>query len=413
LEVRVNTSNTFPEWEAYVNIGNYIRLQVPLNYYLIDSSGSTLSSIDNNLQCTIPEGLVPTNEQILFAVNTLSALPPLNQPDVQNIMMNAPDGFSGNKYSIPYEILALGTGVTDSLGVLNGGKKLFLSFNYSAIDSLTQAQENANNFRIYRYNSQVKKWILIGGFVDVNLNKVQFEVDRTGIYSIFRNIDSSPPSIDVNVQDQEFTVGGYVAGNGIISLLLSDANGIDVIDNSIQLFLNGIPIPEEDYVVSINLENINRIPIKYQLSLGRGIHELKVKCRDLNGMLATRDIQFTVNDKFDVINLANYPNPVLGTGGQGAAIDPKNEGRTRFTYILTDGADEVTIKVYTISGRLVKTFRNLPVGVGYHEYPRTVYGWDCKDDSGYTLANGVYFYRIIAKKGHKTIEKTQKMAILN
>ena len=37
LEVRVNTSNTFPEWEAYVNIGNYIRLQVPLNYYLIDS----------------------------------------------------------------------------------------------------------------------------------------------------------------------------------------------------------------------------------------------------------------------------------------------------------------------------------------------------------------------------------------
>jgi hypothetical protein len=270
LEVRVNTSNTFPEWEAYVNIGNYIRLQVPLNYYLIDSSGSTLSSIDNNLQCTIPEGLVPTNEQILFAVNTLSALPPLNQPDVQNIMMNAPDGFSGNKYSIPYEILALGTGVTDSLGVLNGGKKLFLSFNYSAIDSLTQAQENANNFRIYRYNSQVKKWILIGGFVDVNLNKVQFEVDRTGIYSIFRNIDSSPPSIDVNVQDQEFTVGGYVAGNGIISLLLSDANGIDVIDNSIQLFLNGIPIPEEDYVVSINLENINRIPIKYQLSLGRG-----------------------------------------------------------------------------------------------------------------------------------------------
>jgi len=28
------------------------------------------------------------------------------------------------------------------------------------------------------------------------------------------------------------------------------------------------------------------------------------------------------------------------------------------------------------------------------------------------LANGVYFYRIIARKGSKTIEKTQKMAIL-
>jgi len=177
------------------------------------------------------------------------------------------------------------------------------------------------------------------------------------------------------------------------------------------LFINGTIIPEEDYVISVNLENINRIPIKYQLSLGRGTHELKVDCRDLNGNPSTRDIQFVVNDKFDVVNLANYPNPVLGSGPITGAVDPKNQGRTRFTYVLTDGADDITIKVYTISGRLVKTFSNLPVGVGYHEYPRTVYGWDCKDELGYTLANGVYFYRIIARKGGKSIEKTQKMAI--
>ncbi|HQK57522.1 MAG TPA: FlgD immunoglobulin-like domain containing protein, partial [Candidatus Syntrophosphaera sp.] len=78
----------------------------------------------------------------------------------------------------------------------------------------------------------------------------------------------------------------------------------------------------------------------------------------------------------------------------------------------TDDADEVTIKVYTVAGRLVKTFKNLPTGVGYHEYPRTVYGWDCKDEFGYYLANGVYFYKVIAKKGNKKIEKTMKMAIL-
>jgi len=413
LEARVNTTNAFPEWHFFINTNNYIRLQVPMNYFLVDSSSSTYSSIDNNLQCSIPQGLVPAGSQVLFAINTLEALPPLNQPDVQNILLNAPDGFSGNQHSIPYEIIFLGTGITDSLGVLNGGKLLTLTFNYSAIDSLTQYQENANNFRIYRYNSKFQKWTLIGGFVDGAQNKVRFEVNRTGIYSIFRNTDFTPPTVDVNVEDQEFTVGGYIAGNGVISLLLSDANGIDIIDNSVSLSLDGFPIPEEDYVISINLENINRIPIKYQLSLGRGIHELKVECRDLNGFPASRDIQFIVNDKFDVINLANYPNPVLGAGGEGAAINPINEGRTRFTYVLTDGADEVTIKVYTISGRLVKTFKNLPVGVGYHEYPRTVYGWDCKDESGYTLANGVYFYRIIAKKGSKTIEKTQKMAILN
>ncbi|MDZ4122258.1 MAG: hypothetical protein U1C33_07535, partial [Candidatus Cloacimonadaceae bacterium] len=76
-------------------------------------------------------------------------------------------------------------------------------------------------------------------------------------------------------------------------------------------------------------------------------------------------------------------------------------------------ADAVTIKIYTVSGRLVKTFSNLPTGVGYHEYPRTLYGWDCKDEQNFGLANGVYFYKVIARKGSKTIEKTQKMAILN
>jgi len=110
---------------------------------------------------------------------------------------------------------------------------------------------------------------------------------------------------------------------------------------------------------------------------------------------------------FGILPLAPYPTPVLGT-----TIEPVNEGRTRFTYVLTDDADKVTLKVYTVSGRLVKTFRNLPASVGYHEYPRTIYGWDCRDEDGQYLANGVYFYRLSAKRGNKTVEKIQKMAIL-
>ncbi|MGC9361902.1 MAG: C25 family cysteine peptidase, partial [Candidatus Syntrophosphaera sp.] len=189
--------------------------------------------------------------------------------------------------------------------------------------------------------------------------------------------------------------------------VLSDANGIDVFDNTIRLYLNGSQIPETDYVTSINTDNVNRIPIKYQIDLGQGNYTLVIDCKDVNGNFNTREVQFLVNENFDVINVANYPNPVSGH-----AVDPKNDGRTRFTYVLTDDADEVTIKVYTVAGRLAKVFDNLPTGVGYHEYPRTLYGWDCKDDFGYPLANGVYFYKIIARKGGKKIEKTMKMAIL-
>ncbi len=147
--------------------------------------------------------------------------------------------------------------------------------------------------------------------------------------------------------------------------------------------------------------------MKYQLDLNTGDHNLKIVCTDLNGNIMTREVQFIVNDKFAIRNIGNYPNPVLGQ-----AQDPKNDGRTRFTYVLTDAADEVYIKVYTISGRLVKTFRDLPTGVGYHEYPRSLYAWDCKDEQGFPLANGTYFYRVVARRGNKKIEKTMKMAIL-
>ncbi len=58
----------------------------------------------------------------------------------------------------------------------------------------------------------------MGGIIEQVQNEVHCEVKRTGIYSIFRNTDYTPPTVDVNVEDQEFTVGGYIAGNGVISL---------------------------------------------------------------------------------------------------------------------------------------------------------------------------------------------------
>ena len=406
FEARVNTSRVFSEWHLYENTNNNISITVPMNYFSVDSSGATIQSIDQNLSCEVPPGFVSSGTAGM-ALNNLPVIVPINQPDVRPILMRHPNLNGENQYSTPYEIKLLDSTLVDSLGFFVSGKRLDLTFLYHATDEDTQGHESDNSYKIYRYNDEYQKWILHGGHVSVSADKVSFEVSREGIFGIFRNTDKKLPSVDVNVEDQEFTVGGYVAGDGVVSLLLSDANGIDVIDNSIHLFLNGNIVPESDYVISVNRENINRVPIKYQLDVERGNHEVKVDCRDLNGNFMTREIQFIVNDHFDIINIGNYPNPVLGQ-----AEDPKNDGRTRFTYTLTDSADEVFIKVYTISGRLVKTMRHLPTGVGYHEYPRTVYAWDCKDEQGYILANGTYFYKVVARRGNKKIEKIMKMAIL-
>lgn len=400
LEAKVNIPNLFPEWSSD-NDNNYATLSLPMNYHAVDNAGTIITSIDYNLLCEIPAGLVPNGRTSLFSIQKLDDVVPQAEPDVYKLIL------ASGIASAPYEIKTLDNSIVDSSGVFINGKKLKLTFYYSNQDPATQQAEAQDVYVIYRWEPVFRKWIKQGGNLSATSNKVVFEVDKQGIYSLLRNADNKPPSIDVNVQDQEFTVGGYISGTGTISLLLSDANGIDVFDNTIRMYLDGVEIPENQWVKTINQDDINRIPIKYQLNLQKGNYTLVIDCKDVNGNFKSRDVKFIVNDHFDVANLANYPNPVVVK----EAVDPKNAGRTRFTYVLTDDADKVTIKVYTVSGRLVKTFKNLPTGVGYHEYPRTVYAWDCTDERGFPLANGVYFYRIIAEKGSKTIEKTQKLAI--
>ena len=407
FEASVNNTDAFPEWDMFFNTNNVITLQVPYNYSWVNSTGGILSSVDGNLSCEVPQNMVPAGTSAAFSINSKAQLSPNEQPDTAAIKMRNPVPGTTFDVSIPYEIRTLSSSLVDSTGTFMNNKKLKLTFSYSATDSLTQLYEAENTYKIYRWDPQYSKWLVQGGNISASNNIVVFEVTKQGIYSIFRNKDRTGPSIDVNVQDQEFTAGGYISGKGIISLLLSDSNGINVVEESIKLYMNGNLIPSEDYALGISTISINRIPIKYQLDLPRGSYTLLVDCTDVNGNYNSRAIQFFVNDKFDIQNIGNYPNPVLGR-----ATDPKNDGRTRFTYVLTDDADKVTIKIYTISGRLVKTFDDLPGGVGYHEYPRTVYGWDCKDEQGYFLANGTYFYKVIAKKGSRTIEKTMKMAIL-
>ncbi len=407
FKVFANPDKAFTEWNIFINSNNELIFTLPYNYHTVESDGKTIHSLDGNLECEIPANLVPAGRTSLFTVNDLGNIDPNNQPDIHRICLLSSDGARDPVFSIAYEVRTLDESLVDSTDVFVGGNRIKLTFSYSAMDPDTQAQESENSYRIYRWDERGRKWILQGGIMSTNINKVAFEVRRQGIYALYRNRDLVRPTIDVNVQDQEFTVGGYISGKGIISLLLSDANGIDVFDDSIKLYMDGVQIPPEDYVVSINLENINRIPIKYQLNLRRGNYTLVVDCKDVNGNFNTREVQFVVSETFGLSKVGNYPNPVLGR-----AEDPKNDGRTRFTYVLTDDADNVTIKVYTVAGRLVRTFKNLPTGVGYHEFPRTLYGWDCTDELGFPLANGVYFYKVIAKKGGKTLEKTMKMAIL-
>lgn len=374
--------------------------QYEINMYAVGDSLVTGTSLDGNLACTFPPDL--NYQPSIFYINSLGNLESEYQPDIKPITLK------NGMLSQAYEIGTLNPEVlSDSLGHFQN-KTVTLEFHYSEQDSTTLAWQDDGRFAVYRWQPEFEKWIFQGGYTDVDDKIIVYEAQKTGIYSVFYNDDHTKPTVSLNVEGQEFTHGGYIAGDGTISIILKDENGIDLFDNVPELYLEGQLIKQENYSIAITSDNLIHVPIKYKLeNLSEGNYTLEIECHDLNSNHVSHSLDFRVSAKFDIINLANYPNPIsLNTE------NPVNRGRTRFTYVLTDNADKVDLKIYTVSGRLVKKFSNLSSSVGYHEFPRSVHGWDCRDEEGYLLANGVYFYRITAKKGNKTIEKTGKMAII-
>ena len=98
------------------------------------------------------------------------------------------------------------------------------------------------------------------------------------------------------------------------------------------------------------------------------------------------------NSDLEITKPHNHPNPFTQ--------------RTTFVYELSHYVDEVEIRIYTQSGRLLQLLDGLPNRRGYNE---TV--WDGKDQEGRALPNGVYFYTISAEENSISSSKRRKYKV--
>jgi flagellar hook assembly protein FlgD len=70
-----------------------------------------------------------------------------------------------------------------------------------------------------------------------------------------------------------------------------------------------------------------------------------------------------------------------------------------------DGYAEVDI--YTVAGRRIAAFRNIPAEAGYNSL-----WWNCADSDGDPVASGSYVYRLGAASGTASAEATGIIAIV-
>ena len=219
--------------------------------------------------------------------------------------------------------------------------------------------------------------------------------------------DITPPTIDIHVAtdademlDEPLTEGAVLTEQPRFKIILTDDSALDESSfrfNFGSLFEALEPLDANHLTQTFDPAAPTSADIAYAPDLANGEYQLQITAADTSENIAEFVTTFTLNEKVALSEVFNVPNPVDRTFG----------GKTFFTYHLAQAPDAVTIKIYSVNGRLLKTLEDVSANRGTNET-----GWDCRDETGVRCANGVYLYRVIADTENGRIEQIGKLAIL-
>jgi hypothetical protein len=217
-------------------------------------------------------------------------------------------------------------------------------------------------------------------------------------------IDTLGPRVALYMDALTFQAGGIVKNNPTLIVRLEDASGINTSTAGVGHQLSAtISQP----LKTIDLSNYYRSDLdtyrsgeaRYQLrDLSDGTYSIRVKAWDIHNNSSEAETFFEVHsaDDFAMHHVVNYPNPFSRS--------------TVFTFQRT-GSDpiDVEVKIYSIAGRLLQSLQRYAITDSFVNIL-----WDGKDHDGSELANGIYFYKLVARSqdGIKTNEQIGKCAVM-
>jgi hypothetical protein len=386
---QADPENTIDEGDENNNQANQeVRVQqfdvTPQQGSVAQGRHSPAHSLDGNFSVEIPPGTV-SHRQVL----SIQSLTPQvdKQPDLSPARLAS--GALG-----AYRLALL-----DTTASLSSSAQIRLTFRLDQEDSLNLV--HLNDIAIYCWNRTIARWIRQTSIPEVAADSISATVSGLGLFCPMINSDHQSPTIELTVEEQYFSPGALVSQDASVVALIQDANGVDSQERPIEVRSNGQPVAEEDLIVSPLAEN-NILPVSYSPTWPTGRHSVTFSAYDCNGNLATKTMSFEVIDSYGIDQIGNYPNPF--------------DEETVITYRLTGPvhAEEVALKIYTVSGRLIRSWRDFldDYGLPGTQLDYHVISWDGRDDDGHLLANGVYFYKVRARWEDRTVEQTGKLAIL-
>ena len=337
-----------------------------------ENTDKPIQSLDGMFRLTIPPGSFQTHSTMTFETEALTIK---NQPDITHVPI-----VDEETTPIAY--------------------RLNFSQQTELVGTATFVKTAGEDLHIYMRDDETGNWIRVGKQTDTG-ETISADVKLPGTFALLSHTDSQPPSVEVTVENQGFIDGDYISDTPIITAKIEDANGIDSRPENIVLTKNGDRVPQDEYTIAASPASSNIILITYSPvnALGAGEYRIRLQAQDANGNVEDTALTAKVAGGFEIKNIANFPNPFRPGQGTGKGTD--------FAYYLTGGADKVSLKIYTLTGKLITTIDTLDASISYNEYH-----FDGLDSDGDALANGVYIYKFTATNGDVRAQKVGKIVVL-
>lgn len=234
-------------------------------------------------------------------------------------------------------------------------------------------------------------------FTTSMVGTIQAETSYLGTMTCLRSEDTLPPDIQLTVGNQKHFIEGAPVDNApLIQATLTDARGIDYITRPVKFELGRFgefdTIAETEYKLTHHPGSTQLILTYNSPELEPREYQIRLTASDLDGNTAESEIDFQVHGQLQLVEPLNYPNPFS-----------KN---TTLTCELTRPGESLTVKIYTITGRLIRKLET-EATAGFIQLK-----WDGKDDDGNEVANGVYFGKFIVKSLDDEDDKTHILKMM-
>ncbi len=270
--------------------------------------------------------------------------------------------------------------------------------------SLLQSRNiDIQQVKLYRKTRESRAWLFTGAQLDLAEYTLRAFVSEPGQFAPFLSSDDAAPKIELTVDGRPIKQSAQVSSKPTMFVVVEDESGLDIRRDQIQLFIDGQLVPEDKLFIPDSVQSSDVLGIRVTPELDKGSHSMEVRVRDVNGNVSRKTYNLLVSDVFDVHVFGAYPNPF--------------RDQTIFSYFVSpDVLDEFEIRIYTISGRLIRRITedvntiNQPFGARASGYNELI--WDGLDENGVEVANGVYFALIRARYQDQVKEQIIKVAKL-